>query len=170
MNNHCYHITDKTAVKSLIEKAKDCEHKVKSNCIKEDEEKTENIFETLPIYENTPIESLLDYKDCIIIYKQNDLNKEQERDIKQKLKKVNKAYKQLGEKKLKIKNKTIKSYEYLINVRIFKLYDDNENKKVKHHWQFVRDSANTKYVIFRMFNSYKMLPSFRFRFLKIYNW
>ena len=100
---------------------------------------------------NIDIKTLLEF--------QNDLIKEQERDIKQKLKKVNKAYKKLGEKKLKIKNKTIKSYEYLINVRIFKLYDDNENKKVKHHWQFQTDTAGTKYVIFRMYNSYKMLPS-----------
>ena len=76
VNNHCYHITDKHLVKSLTEKAKDSEHKVKSNCIKEDEKKTDNIFETLPIYENIEISNLLEYKDCIIIYKQNDLNKE----------------------------------------------------------------------------------------------
>ena len=94
----------------------------------------------------------------LLIEFENDLIKEQEREIKQKLKKINKAYKKLGEKKLKI-NKTIKSFEYSINVRIFKLYDDNENKKVKHHWQFETDTAGTKYVIFRMFNSYKMKPS-----------
>jgi len=94
----------------------------------------------------------------LLIELENDLIKEQEREIKKKLKLVNKSSKKLGFKKLKI-NKAIKSYEYLINVRIFKLYDAREEKKVKHHWQFQSDSANTKYVIFRMFNSYKMSPS-----------
>lgn len=94
----------------------------------------------------------------LLIEFENDLIKEQEREIKQKLKQVNKSSKKLGMKKLKI-NKTIKSFEYLINVRIFKLYDDIENKKVKHHWQFQTDSAESKYVIFRMFTSYKIKPS-----------
>jgi len=94
----------------------------------------------------------------LLIEFENDLIKEQEKEIKEKLKLINKSSKKLGLKKIKI-NKAIKSYEYLINVRIFKLYDDREEKKVKHHWQFESDSANTKYVIFRMLNSYKMSPS-----------
>jgi hypothetical protein len=77
VNDHCYHITDKLVVKSLVEKAKDIEHKIKSNCIKEDDQKKEiNKFKTMDIYEDIPIENLLEYKDCIVIYKQNDLNNE----------------------------------------------------------------------------------------------
>ena len=114
---------------------------------------------------NIDIKTLIEFE--------NDLIKEQQNEIKQKLKQVNKAFKKLDMKKLKI-NKAIKSYEYLIDVKIFKLYDDNENKKVKHHWKFERDSAGTKYVIFRMFNSYKMKPPSDLDFLnytigKFYN-
>ena len=74
VNNHCYHITDKEAVKSLIEKAKDIEHKITSNCIKEEEYVKDNKFNSLSILENIEIENLKDHKDVIIIYSQPDLN------------------------------------------------------------------------------------------------
>ena len=99
---------------------------------------------------NIDIKTLIEFE--------NDLIKEQQNEIKQKLKQVNKAFKKLDMKKLKI-NKAIKSYEYLIDVKIYKLYDDREDKKVLRHWEFLTDSAGTKYVIFRKFTSYKMKPS-----------
>jgi len=77
VNDHCYHITNKDDVKSLVEKAKDVDNKIKSNCIKEDEQKKEvNKFKDLTIYEDITIDKLLDYKDCIIVYKKYDLNQE----------------------------------------------------------------------------------------------
>ena len=81
---------------------------------------------------NIDIKTLIEFE--------NDLIKEQKNEIKQKLKQVNKAFKKLDMKKLKI-NKAIKSYEYLIDVRIFKLFNNKEYKKVLRHWQFETDSA-----------------------------
>ena len=69
---------------------------------------------------NIDIKTLIEFE--------KDLIKEQQSEIKQKLKQVNKAFKKLDMKKLKI-NKAIKSYEYLIDVKIYKLYDDKEDKK-----------------------------------------
>ena len=99
---------------------------------------------------NIDIKTLIEFE--------KDLIKEQQSEIKQKLKQVNKAFKKLDMKKLKI-NKAIKSYEYLIDVKIYKLYDHKEDKKVLRHWEFQADSAGTKYVIFRKFTSYKMKSS-----------
>jgi hypothetical protein len=76
VNNHCYHITNKDTAKSLVEKAKDIEHKIKSNCIIEEQIKKDDKFEKLQILEDIPIENLMQYENCIIIYKQNDLNNE----------------------------------------------------------------------------------------------
>ena len=76
VNNHCYHITNKNAAKSLIEKAKDIEHKIKSNCIIEEQIKEDDNFKNLEILEGIPIDNLMQYENCIIIYKQNDLNYE----------------------------------------------------------------------------------------------
>ena len=52
-----------------------------SKMFKKDEEKDEeevNIFTTRPIYENVPVSELQEdkYKDCIIIYDQNNLHEE----------------------------------------------------------------------------------------------
>ena len=78
VDRHCYHITAKDAAKSLVEQAKDIEHKIKSNCIIEDiiEKKSVNNFETMEIKEDVPISELMNHNDCIIIYKKNDLNEE----------------------------------------------------------------------------------------------
>ena len=84
--------------------------------------------------------------------------KEQEREIKQKLKVVNKFYNKLGKQTLK-ENKAIKTFEYQIDLRIYKEYLDKDDKKIKRHWQFETDLAGNKYVIFRKFTSYKMIPS-----------
>ena len=87
-----------------------------------------------------------------------DLIKEQEREIKQKLKVVNKQYKELEKKTLKV-NKAIKTFEYQIDVRIYKIYEDKEGKKVLRNWQFETDTADNKYVILRKLTNYKMKPS-----------
>jgi len=78
------------------------------------------------------------------------LIKEQEREI-------NKFYKKLGKQTLKV-NKAIKTFEYQIDLRIYKQYLDKDDKKIKRHWQFETDSAGNQYVIFRKFTSYKMKP------------
>ncbi len=83
---------------------------------------------------------------------------EQEREIKQKLKVVNKQYKELEKKTLKV-NKAIKTFEYQIDVRIYKIYEEKEGKKVLRHWQFETDTAGNKYVILRKLTNYKMKPS-----------
>ena len=84
--------------------------------------------------------------------------KEQEREIKQKLKVVNKQYKELEKKTLKV-NKAIKTFEYQIDLRIYKIYEDKEGKKVLRNWQFETDTADNKYVILRKLTNYKMKPS-----------
>ena len=89
-----------------------------------------------------------------LIQFETDLIKEQEREIKQKLKVVNKFYKNLGKQTIKV-NKAIKTFEY----QIYKQFLDKDDKKIKRHWQFENDLAGNKYVIFRKFTSYKMKPS-----------
>jgi len=93
-----------------------------------------------------------------LIQFETDLIKEQEREIKEKLKVVNKVYKKLGKQTLKV-NKAIKTFEYQIDLRIYKQYLDKDDKKIKRHWQFETDLAGNQYVIFRKFTSYKMKPS-----------
>ena len=63
-----------------------------------------------------------------ILQLERDLIKEQEREIKQKLKIVNKQYKELEKKTLKV-NKAVKTFEYQIDVRIYKIYEEKEGKK-----------------------------------------
>jgi hypothetical protein len=58
-----------------------------------------------------------------LIQFETDLIKEQERKIKQELKVVNKVYKELGKRTLKV-NKAIKTFEYQIDLRIYKQYLD----------------------------------------------
>ena len=83
VSNHCYHITDKEETKTLVEKAKDIEHKIKSNCIIEEviEKNTSNNFSKMEIKENIKIEELKDHKNCIIIYNKNDINEELDKII-----------------------------------------------------------------------------------------
>jgi len=93
-----------------------------------------------------------------ILQLERDLIKEQEREIKQKLKVVNKKYKELKKKTLKV-NKAVKTFEYQIDVRIYKAYEEKDGKKVLRHWQFQTDTAGNKYVILRKLTNYKMKPS-----------
>ena len=85
VSNHCYHITNSNVVKSLVEQAKDIEHKIKSNCVIEEiiEKDTINKFNTMEIKIDVPIDELNDYKDCFIIYTKNDLNDELDKIIGQ---------------------------------------------------------------------------------------
>ena len=85
VSNHCYHITNSNVVKSLVEQAKDIEHKIKSNCVIEEiiEKDTINKFNTMEIKIDVPIDELTNYKDCIIIYTKNDLNDELDKIIGQ---------------------------------------------------------------------------------------
>jgi 5-methylcytosine-specific restriction endonuclease McrA len=81
VNNHMYWISQKEAVQTLVKQARDIEVNMTSKMFKKDEEKDEeevNIFTTRPIYENVPVSELREdkYKDCIIIYDQNNLNEE----------------------------------------------------------------------------------------------
>ena len=78
VSNHCYHITNSNVVKSLVEQAKDIEHKIKLNCVVEEiiENNTINNFKNMEIKIHIPIHELNDHKDCIIIYTKDDLNDE----------------------------------------------------------------------------------------------
>jgi len=82
--------------------------------------------------------------------------KKQEKEINELRKQINKYNKK--DERFKYLNKE-KTYEYEIDVRIYKIYHDNENKRVFRHWQFLTNLHNTKYVIFKMFKSFKMKPN-----------
>ena len=83
VSNHCYHITNPIITKSLVEQAKDIEHKIKSNCIIEEviEKATVNNFVTMEIKNDIDIEKLNEHDNCIIIYSKNDLNEELDKII-----------------------------------------------------------------------------------------
>jgi len=77
VDNHMYHITNKDACKSLLEKSKDIETKLSSTALKEQAFLTEkeNIYETQTIFQNVEIKDLINCKSCIIIYTEtNDLS------------------------------------------------------------------------------------------------
>jgi hypothetical protein len=75
VNSHMYWISDKNAVESLVKQAREIETKVKSICL-EEETKT-NLYEDKEIFENIPIDKLMDYDNCVIIYS----NRETEHEI-----------------------------------------------------------------------------------------
>jgi hypothetical protein len=70
-------VSDKQAADSLVKRAREIETNVKSICL-EEEAKT-NIYEDKEIYENIPIDQLMKYDKCIIIYS----NKNTEHEIEQ---------------------------------------------------------------------------------------
>ena len=77
INDHMYLVKDQKAVKSLIERSKDAEHKITSSIIKEDPKviSTESIY-SKPIYEDIQISEINNYNDVIIMYNKTDLNDE----------------------------------------------------------------------------------------------
>ncbi len=75
MNNHMYPITDKPIVDSLTKKARNIQTKIKTSII-EEQERTENIYKDAIIYEDIPVDKLMDYENCIIIYSKSHLNDE----------------------------------------------------------------------------------------------
>ena len=78
VNNHMYHIKDSEIAISLIKSAVEIESKINSVFFDDDgddNEKTKNIFDDLPIQENIPIKELLTYNEStIIIYSESHLN------------------------------------------------------------------------------------------------
>ena len=80
VNNHCYLVDGKATdddnhnvVQSLIKQARGIETNVNSNIFDKEEPKN-NIYENATIYENIPIEELINYENCIIIYNKTNLN------------------------------------------------------------------------------------------------
>ena len=70
----------KKEVLKLTATARDIETKIKSSIV-EDEFEKENIYTDATIYENIPIDKLLDYDNCIIIYSKSGLNEEYDKII-----------------------------------------------------------------------------------------
>ena len=75
MNNHMYPITDKPIVDSLTKKARNIQTKIKTSII-EEENRQQNIYKDATIYDDIPVDKLMDYENCIIIYSKNHLNDE----------------------------------------------------------------------------------------------
>ena len=76
VNNHMYWISNKDVAYSLIQKAKNPEHKINSTMFadktkKEERDKQARLFSQLDIKENIDIKDLMDYDNCIIIYNQS---------------------------------------------------------------------------------------------------
>jgi hypothetical protein len=74
--NHMYWISDKEAADSLAKKARDIETKIKSQCIKEEEqEKKNNIYTDTerPILDDILIENSNNYEIATVIYAKNNI-------------------------------------------------------------------------------------------------
>ena len=76
VNEHMYHVTNKDAVKSLIESAKSEKTSFSSICF--DEYESKNIFnEELPIFEDLKIINVMEkIVSCIVMYNKSNLNDE----------------------------------------------------------------------------------------------
>ena len=70
-----YPITDKPIVDSLTKKARNIQTKIKTSII-EEEDRQQNIYKDATIYDDIPVDKLMDYENCIIIYSKNHLNDE----------------------------------------------------------------------------------------------
>ena len=73
---HMYWVSDKKSAESLVKRAREIETTVKSICL-EEEAKT-NIYEDKEIHENIPIDKLMDYDNCVIIYSNAETEHEHE--------------------------------------------------------------------------------------------
>ena len=72
-----YWISDKEKADSLVKKSRDIETKIKSQCIKEDEQTQKNIYDERQILDDIPIEDLNNYDEpTTIIYAKTNLNEE----------------------------------------------------------------------------------------------
>lgn len=78
VNGHMYLITDENMKKSMMEKAKDNNDKIKTVLIDDVTASKQNIFEKLDIHENIEVKDVTKYKSCIFMYTRdgtkNDLN------------------------------------------------------------------------------------------------
>ena len=107
-----YHISDKQAALEHTRRARDIETKITSQILSFDEEDSKaNRFEGKTILENIPINRLLDYDNCIVIYNRTDGNKN---DLNDELDEIIEHYNYIP---------TIKNKKFQV-VRIkFKLHD-----------------------------------------------
>jgi hypothetical protein len=73
-----YYISNQEKALSLIRTAQAQEHKLKSHCIDEEYEATENIYAKKTIFDDVDVNELNDtkYKSSIIIYQKTNLNDE----------------------------------------------------------------------------------------------
>ena len=138
VNNHMYHITNKTVVKSLIETAKDKELTILTSAFTDEEEK-EDKFTDLEIKTDIKIEDLKDLKKCIVIYSKNNITEEFEQIIK--------VY---GNIITKIKNhehKIVRMYFNLNDVEIILMADPNDRAKIT--WEKVFEICLQHGITFR---------------------
>jgi hypothetical protein len=57
-------------INKLTKKVRNVQTKIKTSIIEEDD-RTENIFKDATIYDNVPVDKLMDYDNCVIIYNKN---------------------------------------------------------------------------------------------------
>jgi hypothetical protein len=68
-----YLIKDKKIIESLVKSTIDTEKLVFTNAFSDDEKHNDDIFKDAVIYDNIPIEELINLKEGIVIYPTNDI-------------------------------------------------------------------------------------------------
>jgi predicted DNA-binding protein (UPF0278 family) len=135
-----YLVKDPKAVKSLVERSKDTEHKIVSSIIKEDPIiKKESIFNK-PIYENIPIAELHNYNDVIIMYSKSDLNDELDEIIR--------TYNYIPSKIKNDKYKTVQ-ITYKNDNRVLYLMIDPNEKRTEIDYKVVKKYCDKFDILFR---------------------
>ena len=81
VNGHMYWISCQKNAYKLIMQSKDVECKLKSFCIEFDKVEDKSFSDDRKIYENIPVAELINYKNCIIIYTQVNLNDDKEDEV-----------------------------------------------------------------------------------------